>query len=414
MKTSIAKIFSTCCCTPFAIGALSLVGPHAGILRAQSKGPVMAHDEAASRAREVTASLIGANAPVLQFRTSAAERVTISGQGGFWPSVVMLQNGELVVIVRSGAPHAVTRGGSRLELLRSADSGKTWSDPVWVAASRPDEDLRDGFVTALKDGTLLLSFHIYRFESPTQYDPVNVKIFVTRSQDGGRTWSVPQIANTSPFPFGSPHGRIIELPSGTLLMQATVTFTHRPGWANIFRPEGEREFQSIVLRSQDGGRTWGDFSVIGNGDESSLLLLPSGKLLAAVRGGPVPDGARSVSIHESLDLGRTWRNLGRVTEPGELPGNLLLLRDGKILLCYGDRRAPFFGAQAMISRDDGRTWDRENRFQLVWDAPNTDCGYPNSVELPDGRIFTAYYQVDDLADSPASAKVKAVIWTVPK
>ena len=410
----IVMIASTCRLARFAFTAAGLMGLRGIEVQGQPKDPGLPADEAASHARHATPFPIRDGAHILQFRGIPAERVTIMAQGGFWPSVALLQNGELVVIARGGAPHAITRGGSRLELLRSADSGKTWSDPVWVAASRPDEDLRDGFVTALKDGTLLLSFHIYRFESPTQYDPVNVKIFVTRSQDGGRSWSVPQVANTSPFPFGSPHGRIIELPSGTLLMQATVAFTQRPGWANLFRPEGEREFQSIVLRSHDGGRTWGDFSLIGNGDESSLLLLTSDKLLAAVRGGPVPGGARSVSIHESLDSGRTWRNLGPVTEPGELPGNLLLLRDGRILLCYGDRRAPFFGAQAMISRDDGRTWDRENRFQLVWDAPNTDCGYPNSVELPDGRIFTAYYQVDDLADSPASAKVKAVIWTVPK
>ncbi|MSU46649.1 MAG: exo-alpha-sialidase [Lacunisphaera sp.] len=410
----IAKIYNTSLLRQFACALLYTIGLQAVILQAQSKAPILAHDEVASRVREITLSPAKADEQILQYRIFAAERITIMQQGGFWPSVAMLQNGELIVIARTGAPHGITRGGSRLELVRSADLGKTWSDPVWVAASRPEEDLRDGFVTELKDGTLMLSFHIYRFETPTQYDPVNVNVYVTRSQDRGRTWSVPEKVNTSPFPFGSPHGRIIELPEGVLLLQATVGFTQRPGWANLFRPEAEREFQSIVLRSRDGGKTWGDQSVISKGDETSLLLLPSGKLLAAVRGGPVSGSARSVSIHGSADAGHTWKTLGSVTDPGEVPGNLLLLRDGRILLCYGDRKAPFFGVQAVTSRDDGRTWDRGNRFQLVWDAPNTDCGYPNSVQLPDGRVFTAYYQVDDLADSPASAKARAVIWTVTK
>jgi hypothetical protein len=96
------------------------------------------------------------------------------------------------------------------------------------------------------------------------------------------------------------------------------------------------------------------------------------------------------------------------------PGHLLQLRDGRVLLTYGDRRHPFYGVQAMLSRDEGQTWDQQNRFQLVWDAPNTDCGYPTSIQLPDGRIFTVYYQVDDLEKVPASAKAKAAIWRLPK
>jgi hypothetical protein len=236
----------------------------------------------------------------------------------------------------------------------------------------------------------------------------HVNLYVTHSKDNGQTWSIPIKVDISPYTWGNTHGRIIELRSGTLLMHVTAAYTHAPGWANLFRPIEEREFQSYVFRSLDGGNTWGDRSLISNGNETSLLGLPSGTLLAAVR------GASAVSIHQSLDEGRTWRNLGMVTESRELPGSLLLLNDGRVLLSYGDRRAPFFGVQAILSRDEGRSWDRESRFQVVWDAPNTDCGYPTSIQLSDGRIFTVYYQVDDLEKAPASAKAKGVIWRVPK
>jgi len=356
----------------------------------------------------MTARVVLSSDHILQFRTLEAERVTVMEGGGYWPTAVLLQNGELVVIARAGAPHAVTRGSSRLQLVRSGDGGKTWSEPEWVAASRPDQDLRDGWLTQLKDGTLILGFHIYAFNSQGVPDMDHVNLYLTHSKDRGHNWSIPFKVDISPYIWGNTHGRIVELPSGMLLMHVTAAYTTAPGWANLFRPVEEREFQSYVFRSRDGGKTWGDRSLISNGNETSLLGLPSGKVLAAVR------GISAVSIHQSLDEGRTWRNLGVVTEFGELPGSLLRLQDGRILLSYGDRRTPFYGVQAILSRDEGQTWDRENRFQLVWDAPNTDCGYPTSIQLPDGRILTVFYQVDVPEKAPASAKAKGVIWKVPK
>lgn len=400
-----------------AIAALSLATPQWATAQAQPERQ-MAPGEGAARKGKAIPSISKRGDEVLQFRTLQAERITVMENGGFWPTVALLQNGDLIVVARGGAPHGVTRSTNlvmpRLELVRSSDSGETWSEPVWVAASRPGEDLRDGFLTELKDGTLLLAFHIYKFKSATEFVGDDVSVYVTRSQDWGFTWSVPTKVETAPYRWGSPHRRIVELPTGTLLMAVNASHTFTPPWGDLFRPEGERELTSTVVRSRDGGKTWGDLTVISKGDETSLLLLPSGKLLAAVRGGPVLGGNKAVSLHQSLDEGRTWQNLGDVTEPSEQPGSLLLLKDGRILLSFGDRRKPFHGVQAMLSRDEGKTWDRDHRYQLAWDAPNTDCGYPESLQLADGRIFTVYYQVDDLGNTPASAKAKAVIWTVPK
>jgi hypothetical protein len=44
----------------------------------------------------------------------------------------------------------------------------------------------------------------------------------------------------------------------------------------------------------------------------------------------------------------------------------------------------------MISRDEGKSWETD--YVLRNDGASRDLGYPSSVELPDGRIFTVYYQ----------------------
>ena len=61
-------------------------------------------------------------------------------------------------------------------------------------------------------------------------------------------------------------------------------------------------------------------------------------------------------------------------------------------MTYGHRREPF-GERACLSSDGGKTWDVENAIEIK-SAVNSDLGYPASVELPDGSIYTVYYQVD--------------------
>ncbi len=49
------------------------------------------------------------------------------------------------------------------------------------------------------------------------------------------------------------------------------------------------------------------------------------------------------------------------------------------------------GIRACFSRDDGETWDINNEVVLRRDFFNSDIGYPESMQLPDGRVLTAYY-----------------------
>ena len=91
----------------------------------------------------------------------------------------------------------------------------------------------------------------------------------------------------------------------------------------------------------------------------------------------------------------------QVTADSEHPADLIQLRDGRVLMVFGERNAPR-GVHAMIS-PDGRTWDKAKHIVLADDAPNTDCGYPSSVEVAPGQVVTLYYQVDDTKNAPASS-----------
>ena len=75
------------------------------------------------------------------------------------------------------------------------------------------------------------------------------------------------------------------------------------------------------------------------------------------------------------------------------PPHLLAHSSGKLIMTYGRRCEPF-GIEVMVSEDRGDTWSEP---MTLWDeGPGSDLGYPCSVELEDGSIYTVYYgQLED-------------------
>ena len=173
---------------------------------------------------------------------------------------------------------------------------------------------------------------------------------------------------------------MIELPDGTVLLTVYVG-SRTPTFA----------LKSCIIRSRDGGKTWGDVSEIAeNSDETALLYLPSGKMIAMLRRSIPEHGRPSLWQSVSEDKGYSWTEPKQVTQPTQIPADLLLLKSGRILLTFGHRTPPC-GVRGLISRDEGDSWDYENSIILAAESLVTDCGYPSSVQLDDGSIFTAYY-----------------------
>lgn len=93
-----------------------------------------------------------------------------------------------------------------------------------------------------------------------------------------------------------------------------------------------------------------------------------------------------LQLYRSEGDAKTWTACGPVTEPSQHPGHFLRLRDGRLMLTYGNRTADR-GVDVRFSADEGKTWSRPVR---VVDFQE-DGGYPSSVQLPDGQVLTAYY-----------------------
>ena len=81
------------------------------------------------------------------------------------------------------------------------------------------------------------------------------------------------------------------------------------------------------------------------------------------------------------------------------------MKDGRLSLVYGVRRAPF-RICAKLSSDNGKTWG--NEIILRNDGGGRDLGYPASVQRPDGKEVSLYY-FWDLATGP-ERYLEATIW----
>lgn len=323
---------------------------------------------------------------------------------GYFPVAIQLRNGDVLSVIRGGAAHVGVKG--RLDLVRSTDRGRTWSKP-WTAIDEQYDD-RNPAMGQLRDGTIILAYVI-----ASGYDESGLKwaarkdrvfdgVYLIFSKDNGKTWSKPVRDETiHRFYAGkglvSPYGKMVQLADGSVLMAVYFEFFD------------ERGNESYVFRSKDGGKTWGEPVLLGEHyNETGIALLRDGRVLAALRS----EKGGNIAIAESTDQGRTWTKPKQVAADREHPADLIQLKDGRILMTYGQRNAPR-GVHAMISLD-GRTWNQSQRIVLADDAPNGDCGYPSSVEATAGKVVTLYYQVDDLKNAPASSSSRAVVWTLPR
>ena len=150
-----------------------------------------------------------------------------------------------------------------------------------------------------------------------------------------------------------------------------------------------------VCESCDDGQTWqwlaeipartGD--AIGKYDELHAVEATDGRLIVQIRNENKADFCETLQS-ESTDGGKTWSVPHTIGVWG-LPSFLLRLRDGRLLMTYGYRRAPF-GNQARLSADQGHTWSAP--LTISADGASGDLGYPSTVELADGTLLTVWYE----------------------
>jgi len=327
-----------------------------------------------------------------------------------WPTLARRRNGELVVAYSGGREGHVCPFG-RVEILRSSDDGRTWSWPQ-VVLDTPIDDRDAGVLETVKGTVLVTTFTSLAYEAPlraaTDWDAPRLErwnavqratspeqrraligSWVLRSMDGGLTWSAPQRA-----PLTNPHGPV-NLSDGRLL------------WAGKSYPgAGDR---IGVCESRDDGQTWSWLGTIPArpGDnpveyhELHVVDAGNGRLIAQIRNHNKANDRETLQT-ESADGGKTW-SVPHETGVWGLPSHLLRLRDGRLLMSYSYRRAPR-GNHVRVSEDQGKTWSEP----VVLSRDGTgDLGYPSTVELANGSLYTVWYEV--IASNSASATERRAV-----
>lgn len=328
-----------------------------------------------------------------------------------WPTVVRMNDGTLIVASSAlRSEHLCPFGKTALNISR--DNGKTWSKPRVIQDSPIDD--RDAGICSWGDGNLLVTW--FRHDSRKHHDDAQLpaderedrdKIFsawtdemmesllgswVALSNDGGETWSEPICV-----PLTAPHGPVVQS-NGDLLYLGK---RYGQGWGQVKRSSSP----ILAARSSDGGRTWKELGSVPlypgtaaeNYYEPHVVELPDGKLIGMIRLQNYKNGTTledlglvpfSMMQTESTDGGNTW------TEPKPLnfhgsPPHLIRHSSGILVLIYGYRLKPF-GQRLALSKNNGQSWEHD--FILRDDGPDWDLGYPSTVELDDGSLFSVYYQ----------------------
>ncbi|MCM8814983.1 MAG: glycoside hydrolase [Candidatus Omnitrophica bacterium] len=273
-----------------------------------------------------------------------------------------------------GHGYAPPDNSSRIVRIRSKDGCKTWSQPETIMSS-----VNLGYATP--EQANFLEPKEFDFKNP-DFMLIAIKNKLFFSQDRGNSIYGP--CRLPGFGYEAIWSRpdYVVREDGALILFGTVNCS-----------DG-REGKPVVIVSKNNGISWELFSYISEEKKDYMqimpsgVILPSGKIVCAVRCQRYKHGYSFWSeCYVSEDNGRTWRFMSRINDLGS-PCHLLLLEDGRILATYGYRSYPF-GIRISISEDEGRTW--KNEYILRDDGGSWDLGYPVSVQLDSGEIFSVYY-----------------------
>ena len=274
-----------------------------------------------------------------------AERVAIynSPRRARYPSIARAADGCLVVLFTRQTEAQEQAGSGDLLAARSSDGGKSWGEPQTALECPGGEPRAVGTLTALASGRLIAPFAELGPGEATS------TVRLLSSEDGGESWQVTDLKADCPLAWWAPCGKVIETADGTLAMPVYGAATDDDLGATIHN--------CALLRSSDGGESWGEFSWIARGAGPMIGAAP-GRLFSfegpSVQ--PLPDG-RWLAIATARRLNKAGDG---PTVLNEGPGS-------PQVLCR------------LWSSDEGRTWSKPDQLMPgAWGAlaavgPHTLC-----------------------------------------
>ena len=310
-------------------------------------------------------------------------------------ALVLLFQVQSLVKLRAASEHPHYQKAAVPHWATSRDGGLTWDLHETCPTLGPIRDISYGSVPLKDGGTVTLTFSSAEpLRAIVQQGRIGYRPY---QQERAASGEIRPVSDLGPFERFWPHG-MTRLADGTILAAGYVPFPS---------PEGTRKTTVAFLTSTDEGLTWVYRAHIPNANafdfsEPDVIETRDGRLLALLRTDwdtvPVEQRSNEAKVGygyflyqaESVDGGRTW------SEPVQLalwghPPYLLRLASGNLLLVYGYRRAPW-EIRAILSRDEGRTWDMTTlRTIHTFDPGSYDMGYPVATQLSDGAIVCAFY-----------------------
>ncbi|MCX6991956.1 MAG: sialidase family protein [Kiritimatiellaeota bacterium] len=296
--------------------------------------------------------------------------------------------------------HIDPTGGSAC--MESRDGGRTWQEVKAIPPTARGE--RPGSVFKAADGTLVEIGQYFWRRYPAEQKPELQKKyyirdncgpgpgkvatctggFLRRSTDGGKTWETTEIPELDAYMAASSGWSCCQLVDGTVLR------------AFMVKKAAQDSCDCYVVRTKDGKTydvvraMWDPNRKEDVTEENIVHVMNNGTVWMMARIGELsPDDFMWQAFSE--DGGKTWRTV-KTEIKGHPPSSVIRLQDGRLLLTYGYRHVPY-GIRAVLSKDDGRTWQTDQVQVLRTDGYNFDLGYPYSVQLKDGTIVTVYYFV---------------------
>lgn len=311
-----------------------------------------------------------------------------------WPNLKQLPNGELAAFIFNQPCHLHWEG--TIDCWVSRDQGRFWefrSNPVVNEPTTNRGNIAVG-VTAENRTVVLCSGWsnvLPKPERPVQgcvNDDTVKASFAGReplwpvcsiSNDNGATWECrdARIQGIKENSLWIPYGDIISLDDGNL---GCSMYGYDKG---AFAGDGHR-LGSFFFSSDDGGYSWNCLGCIHEeGNETTVVKIPSGKLLAAVR-------SDQIDLFESADGGNNWQHVTFLTSRRQFPAAFTLLKEGYLLMTHGIRNNGLYGLGGQLMNLSDEKW-QHLPFVLNDFGKTTDGGYPSNVQLNDGEIITAYY-----------------------
>ena len=333
--------------------------------------------------------------------------------------VHMPEKDRVLMLVGCDYPH-------HAEVLFSDDHGATWSSPRRVLFDAEGKGI-DGLGTSL---TYLGTGKVLLLTGDRRW----------LSNDFGDKWAewsvLGQTCDGRPWYTWDPLWVDKDSASGV------ITRLVETGYTWLRAPEVEKDHQQGYIRfSDDMGKTWNPSIKVPQWKEVSevaLIRAANGTLVAACRTDIPPSKAaewidhfEGLGISTSQDNGVTWSTVEKLYDYGRHHPSLVLMPGGRLVMSYVVRKGyvdtpdgfPQFGIEAIVSSDNGRTWDLDHRYILyAWKGNRqgenkwwASCQATSTILLPDESMLTAFgtgyrSQPDAGGGNPSPRDAGVILW----